>query len=178
MKNIISVIFLFLACLVLISGVTLAYFTDRSEESKIFFTTGTLEVDIDAPNNSDGWEPGKENAKNISWTFENNGSVNANLTVKIKTEWKLNEQTPNESIDNDSMEDTVNEPDVTWVQITDWGSNGNMEYVYPDLIEPGKEIELDFSLILEEMDYEMSQIYSSADYKITLTLTAVQSSGN
>ena len=36
-KNIISVIFLFLACLVLISGVTLAYFTDRSEESKIFY---------------------------------------------------------------------------------------------------------------------------------------------
>ena len=67
--------------------------------------------------------------------------------------------------------------DVTWNKF-DWGSNGNMEYVYPDLIEPGKEIELDFSLILEEMDYEMSQIYSSADYKITLTLTAVQSSGN
>jgi len=173
MKNILSAIFLSLACLVLISGVTLAYFTDRSEESKIFFTTGTLEVDIDAPNNSDGWEPGKENAKNISWTFENNGSVNANLTVKINTEWKLNEQTPNESIDNDSMEDTVNEPDVTWNQITDWNSNGNMEYVYP-LIEPGEEIELDFSVILGEIDI----VYLEAKYNITLVLTAVQSGGS
>jgi hypothetical protein len=149
----------------MISGITLSYFTDISDASEIHFTTGKVEVDIAetiSDDNWDDWKPGVGNAKSINWKFVNSGTMDSYLKVMINTSWE---------------EDGVTFPEgplVTWVQTGDsaWQYKDGYWY-YPAAIAPGDNVALSF-------DFHITTIqgYRGADYKITLTVEAVQADNN
>jgi|GEM_PF-1933557 len=142
MKKTLSVIVLLLACAVLISGITLAYFYDNDGINSTLFTVGCVKIKVDVKDcDWYNWKPGEK--KTITWYFTNTGTLPATLDVEIRKEWSkknnnrnlfelfsLNTSNENEGY-NKSEEYNIapadaEEPEVSWIlQNDNWEQQGS-----------------------------------------------------
>ncbi|NLX77077.1 MAG: hypothetical protein GXZ01_06885 [Clostridiaceae bacterium] len=168
MKKVLSVTILVIACILVASGLTLAYFYESKNIHPVHFTTGSVKVEVELENGDwDGWKPG--NDKTIKWYFTNMGTIDATLAAEIKKEWDVN--TVNRSVQYSVYENQdQGEPEVTWKLMDDnWELNDNT-YCYKNTVRPNERVPLEFSLSIEDIP----EGYAGADYNITLTITATQ----
>lgn len=172
MKKTLSFIYMLLACAVMVSGITLAYFSDKTELNTICFTTGTVKVEVEL---SDGdWSDWKQgNDKTITWYFTNTGTLDATLDVEIKKGWNTNTIKENvlyEVYKEFSM--VPAEPQVTWTlkNSEDWELISVDVYRYKTAVAPEETVHITFILSIDNIPEE----YKSAEYDITLLVTATQ----
>ena len=163
MKSVLSVMTLLLACVVMVSGITLSYFTNLSVESEIHFTTGTVNVDIEDMSIADGtwadWKPGIENAKKIKCTFLNDGTMDAYLRICINRGWE-----------SEASKASVMIPEVTLVQTGSpvWTEKNNYWY-YPGIVAPGQRVTFNFNVSLDSISGYLDEAYN-----LSLNVEAVQ----
>lgn len=162
MKKTINIVLMILSVIVMLTGLTISYFYRRAGEKQIPFTTGILKMDIVyGPDDVKDWTPGRNNSVNLEWCFKNTGNQPAKLRVMIEGEWSP------ESLD-----------DITkWEQITGWNKEGDY-YLYDRVVYPEEEVNLGFDVWLDiDGVTENLEAYDSAEYKIRLTLEAIQETG-
>lgn len=86
-RIIISLFSIILAAFLVISGLTLAWFTDEAVPTvNPIMTTGTVDFEIISAEftpESVEWKPGEENTKNFTWTLENTGSKKAYFRARL-----------------------------------------------------------------------------------------------
>jgi hypothetical protein len=176
MKNTFSLIIIFVACIVMAAGFTLSYFYGQTVDSQVQFTTGKLEVDLTKTidGGSSNWEPGVNNKKTVTWTFENIGTHNANLKFKLNNIWAKSETVATLAYLNDfSLSEDDPEPKVSWVLRTEcldsWEEKDD-GYYYKGVIKPNEIIDVSFDLTLEGLHAS----YLGANYNVTLTIEADQ----
>jgi alternate signal-mediated exported protein len=89
MRNICIAGFLLLACLVMLSGMTSAYFSVQSDLINTFHTAETLQINLDADciGGWKNWAPGEGNAKRVTWTIQNKSNSKVYLRAKIDGQW-------------------------------------------------------------------------------------------
>lgn len=171
MKNLLSAIILFLACAVLVSGITLSYFSDKSDINTSHFTTGNVKVDVEVDAEDKGnWSP--ENAKTITWFFTNTGSLDATLEITIESNWDSGavQQTVLNTVYKDYSTALI-EPTVSR-KLRSEGWEQELEkdvYHFTKPVKPNEEIPLEFKLLIDDITG-----YEGADYNITLSVTATQ----
>lgn len=204
MRNIYITAFLLLVCLIMISGMTSAYFTAQSDLSDIFNTTGTLEIDLDAHcDNWDDWKPGEENAKQVTWTIQNNGNKQVYLRAKINGQWsseginhcneteKMNAKMPQvyHAVTEDVYGEPCNaigngkyntettaaaKPSVNWEYTgSEWYLSKDGYWYCKEILNPGEQTELGFNLSLDSIRGHLG-----AEYKIDLTAEVIQANDN
>ena len=167
MKSVLSALILLLACVVMVSGITLSYFTDLSVESEIHFTTGTVKVDIEDISIADGtwadWKPGIENAKKVKCTLLNDGTMDTYLRICINRGWESN-----------SSKTSAEAPEVTLVQTrsTVWTEKNNYWY-YPEIVAPGQRVIFNFDVSLDSISG-----YLDEPYNLSLNVEAVQATND
>ncbi|AGC68318.1 hypothetical protein Cst_c13270 [Thermoclostridium stercorarium subsp. stercorarium DSM 8532] len=156
-KTIIVYMLLCLTVFIMLSGLTISYFYDRSDKFQVFFTTGVLEMELDnLTEDTDNWLPGRQNAKEIKWSFKNVGNHPAWVRIKIEGEW-------NPEFLNDI---------AIWEQKhSGWYKQGEY-YFYQEAVSPNQSVDIDFDVWLK-MD-SIDESYNSAEYTIKLTLEASQ----
>jgi len=148
----------------MLSGLTMSYFTGKSDDLKIPFTTGSVVMEItDFPEIGDGeenkWAPGESNAKNLEWSFKNVGTQPAWLKLSIEGNWN-----------NDMLDDGI----VVFEQkLNDW-KNHDGYYLYEKQVQPGDTAYIQFNAWLDLNKDNYRDEYSSAKYTITITLNASQ----
>lgn len=179
MKKTFSLLISLVACIVMVSGFSLAYLTDKEEDSQIHFTTGKLEVNVVKPtidDNFDDWKPGQP--KKISWTLKNIGTQSAFLRIYFNNSWKKNDLP--ESVlsyayrnEFEILKDDP-EPTVIWNLSSDNWREESGYFYYDNEVEPNEEIEISFEVILQNLFAS----YLGADYNISLTMEAVQANNN
>jgi alternate signal-mediated exported protein len=179
MKNALSLLILLIACIILVSGFTLAYFTDKSEDNQMHFTTGILKVDIERPtiNDSwDNWEPGE--TKEISWTFRNPGTQPAYVRISFNNRWTKNElpETVLTAVYYSGYEISEDDPEpaVDWVLCSDDWDEEDGYYYYNGAVQPDEEITVNFKATLSNL----APSYLGADYNLSLLLESVQAANN
>lgn len=164
MKKFICMLLLVLSIIIMLSGLTMSYFHDKSNKVQIPFTTGILKMEINFPENQEDWKPGEENAIPLEWSFKNVGSQPAKLRVKVEGEW-------------DS--ETLSNAAVKWeMNASDWDKGGDY-YIYDETVDENEEVSLGFDVWLDiESIIENYEAYNKAEYNITLTMEAVQKMGS
>lgn len=164
MKKFICMLLLVLSIIIMLSGLTMSYFHDKSNKVQIPFTTGILKMEINFPENQEDWKPGEENAIPLEWSFKNVGSQPAKLRVKVEGEWD-SETLSNEAVKWE-MKNTL-----------DWNKDEDY-YIYDGTVDENEEVSLGFDVWLEINDIENCHEYNEAKYNITLTMEAVQETGS
>jgi hypothetical protein len=103
MRNICIAGFLLLACLVMLSGMTSAYFSVQSDLINTFHTAETLQINLDADciGGWKNWAPGEGNAKRVTWTIQNGGNKDVYLRAKINGQWNF------EGVTHDNEEEVM-----------------------------------------------------------------------
>lgn len=176
MKNAFSLIIIFVACIVMVSGFTLSYFSDMQIDDQMHFTTGKLEFDLTKTidGDSSNWEPGADFKKTVTWTFKNVGTHNANLKFKLNNIWVKSDTVTTLAYLNDfSLNKEDPEPQVNWVLKSECSSNWEKKddgYYYKGLITPNEIIDVSFDLTLEGLHAS----YLGAKYNITLIMEVDQ----
>jgi|LSQX01.3.fsa_nt_gb hypothetical protein len=164
MKKSICILLLVVSIIILLSGLTMSYFHDKSDKIQIPFTMGTLEVEItEFPGNKEDWKPGE--TKQLEWSFENVGSQPAKLRVKVEGEW-----------DSEALSNAA----VKWeMNASDWSKDGDY-YLYNGTVDVNKEVSIGFYVWLDEnsITLENYKAYEGAKYEITLTMEAIQADGS
>lgn len=161
MRKVVCSLLLVLSIIIMLSGLTMSYFFGKSNDVLIPFTTGILEMEItNLPEDTDNWIPGKDNAKELEWTFKNVGSQPAWLRVKVEGKW-----------DNVDLADIAQCEHITegW----DW-DNDNGFYVYKNSINSNETANIKFLSWLDMDINNYNELYNSAKYTITMTLEASQ----
>jgi hypothetical protein len=168
MKKSIYIVLLVISIIILLSGLTMSYFHDKSDKIQIPFTTGTFKVKItESPINQEGWKPGVDNAIPLVWSFKNVGSQPAKIRVKLEGEWNGNYGTLN---DQAVGWDIMDKYDLDW--------EDGVYYVYDGPVDKNEKVSIGFNVWLEINDIENCEVYNEADYNITLTLEAIQETGS
>lgn len=166
MKKSICILLLVVSIIILLSGLTMSYFHDKSDKIQIPFTMGTLEVEItEFPGNKEDWKPGE--TKQLEWSFENVGSQPAKLMVKLEGEWNKGE------LDVGTVDLDINK------YYSNWERAGSY-YVYNGPVDKNETVSIGFSVSLNEgsITPENYESYEGANYKITLTIEAIQDNGS
>jgi len=168
MKKSICILLLVVSIIILLSGLTMSYFHDKSDKIQIPFTMGTLEVEItEFPGNKEDWKPGE--TKQLEWSFENVGSQPAKLMVKLEGEWNKGELDVG-TVDLDIMN--------KYKYYSNWERAGSY-YVYNGPVDKNETVSIGFDVYLDiGLDTENCDAYSGANYEITLTLDAIQADGS
>lgn len=182
MKNALSLLILLVACIVMVSGFTLAYFTNKSEDNQVHFTTGKLEVDIEIPtidDSQDNWKPGE--TKKITWAFKNIGTQSAFVKIHFNNTWIKNDlpESVLEAVYYSGFEISEDDPEptVNWALSDDcgeWNEESDGYYYYNRAVEPGEKIFVTFEATLENL----APSYLGADYNLSLSLESVQAVNN
>jgi len=180
MKKAISIMLLVLSAAIMVSGLTIAYFYDKSDDIQIPFTTGILKMEMmQFPEDIKNWKPGE--IKKLEWTFKNTGTRKAYLKVAIDSGWNGIE------IEEDiGSVDWVIHNDENWEE-----KDGYYYYIKP--VMPNETVSIGFDIWYEikfkEIVYEFFTIsalldseaienyvmekclpYREATYRFTLTL--------
>ncbi|NLM09993.1 MAG: hypothetical protein GX213_04285 [Clostridiaceae bacterium] len=160
MKKAICALLLVLSIIIMLSGLTMSYFIDKSNEIQIPFTTGILEMEIvELPEDLENWVPGKNNALEIGWCFKNVGKQPAWLRVKIDGKWKP-----------EVLADIAQ-----WEQKNDgWNMRDDYYYLYEEPVYPNETVRIDFDVWLNMSIDSIDENYNSAEYTIKMTLEAAQ----
>ena len=165
MKKSICILLLVVSIIILLSGLTMSYFHDKSDKIQIPFTMGTLEVEItEFPGNKEDWKPGE--TKQLEWSFENVGSQPAKLRVKLDGVWG------NETLNNEAVNWEIAKNALEWKKSGDY-------YLYNGPVDKNEKVSIGFDVYLDiGLDTENCDAYSGANYEITLTLDAIQADGS
>lgn len=167
MKKFICMLLLVLSIIIMLSGLTMSYFHDKSNKVQIPFTTGILKMEIDFPENQEDWKPGEDNAIPLEWSFKNVGSMPATLRVKLDGVWG------NETLNNEAVNWEIAKNDSEWKKSGDY-------YLYYGTVDVNKEVSIGFYVWLDEnsITLENYKAYEGAKYEITLTMEAIQADGS
>jgi hypothetical protein len=168
MKKYIYILMLVLSIIIMLSGLTMSYFHDKSDKIQIPFTTGTFKVKItESPINQEGWKPGVDNAIPLVWSFKNVGSMPAKLRVKLDGVWG------NETLNNEAVNWEIAKNALEWKKSGDY-------YLYNGTVDVNKEVSIGFYVWLDEnsITLENYKAYEGAKYEITLTMEAIQVDGS
>lgn len=167
MKKSICILLLVVSIIILLSGLTMSYFHDKSDKIQIPFTTGTFKIELEEifPEDLENWKPGEDNAIPLEWSFKNVGSQPAKLRVKVEGEW-LSETLINEAVKWE-MKNTL-----------DWNKDEDY-YIYDGTVDENEEVSLGFDVWLDIVSIiENYEAYNKAEYNITLTMEAIQVDGS
>lgn len=166
MKKSICILLLVVSIIILLSGLTMSYFHDKSDKIQIPFTTGTFKIELEEifPEDLENWKPGEEKAIPLEWSFKNVGSQPAKIRVKIEGEW-----------DSEALSNAA----VKWeMNASDWSKDGDY-YLYNGIVDENEEVSLGFDVWLDiESIIENYEAYNKAEYNITLTMEAIQADGS
>jgi len=172
MKKSIYIVLLVISIIILLSGLTMSYFYDKSDKIAIPFTTGTFKVELKEifPNEEilKSWKPGDSNAIPLEWSFKNVGSQRAKLRVKLEGKWD------DETLDKDAVHIVLTD--------TDWNKKDPCYYEYHETIKENDEVSIGFDVLLDlnpdNITPDNCEAYNGAGYKITLTMEAIQVNGS
>lgn len=170
MKKSICIFLLVVSIIILLSGLTMSYFHDKSDKIQVPFTTGTFKIELEEifPEDLENWEPGEEKAIPLEWSFKNVGSQPAKIRVKIEGEWD----------DVDELDDGAVDLDIMDIYDSDW--EDGVYYVYDGPVDENEEVSIGFYVWLDEnsITLENYKAYEGAKYEITLTMEAIQVDGS
>ena len=150
-----------------ISGVTLAFFSDQEFVGSSVFEMGSLSLtsvntysDLDDPHTY---------VKSPSWTVQNTGTMNLNLRVKVMCGWA---QIIAVEVENEKLDDYVEQNEVVHetpsyvISLTNdlWTPEGNGWYVYQYPILPNEIIQVDAKITVIDPEWEGAlEVYFEAE---------------
>lgn len=156
-KRILRSLLIIGVAVLLIGGVTMAWFTSETSPINNKFETGTVQVGMTeefiAPEN---WAPGEKISKNI--IIENEGTLESYIRVKLEPLWEDGFSTDNVKI-SDSTEDS------NWVK-----KNGY--YYYKDIVAAGDTVPMNLTIELDGA--KTGNIYQGKEFTLSVTAYSVQ----